>query len=75
MSQTKEDLRWALIGASDIAKTRMINAINAQPNSRVAAVFSSNADRANAYAAENKIPRQQASKFMARNHLSLLWAS
>jgi 1,5-anhydro-D-fructose reductase (1,5-anhydro-D-mannitol-forming) len=57
MSQKSEELRWALIGASDIAKTRMINAINSQPNSRVAAVFSSNAARANAYAAENKIPK------------------
>ncbi len=57
MSQTQEELRWALIGASDIAKTRMIKAINSQPNSRVAAVFSSNADRAKAYAAENKIPK------------------
>jgi 1,5-anhydro-D-fructose reductase (1,5-anhydro-D-mannitol-forming) len=57
MSQKKEELRWALIGASDIAKTRVINAINLQSNSRVVAVFSSNAARANAYAAENKIPR------------------
>jgi 1,5-anhydro-D-fructose reductase (1,5-anhydro-D-mannitol-forming) len=57
MSQVKEELGWALIGASDIAKTRMIKAINSQPNSRVAAVFSSNADRAKAYAAENKIPK------------------
>ena len=57
MSQTKEDLQWALIGASDIAKTRMINAINSLPNSKVAAVFSSNADRAKAYATENKIPK------------------
>ncbi|MBV8377470.1 MAG: Gfo/Idh/MocA family oxidoreductase [Verrucomicrobia bacterium] len=57
MSQAKEELRWALIGASDIAKTRMIEAINSQPNSRVAAVFSSNAERAKAYAAENKIPK------------------
>jgi 1,5-anhydro-D-fructose reductase (1,5-anhydro-D-mannitol-forming) len=57
MSQTQKELRWALIGASDIAKTRIINAINSQPNSRVAAVFSSNADRAKAYAAENKIPK------------------
>ena len=57
MSQVKEELGWALIGASDIAKTRMIEAINSQPNSRVAAVFSSNADRAKAYAAENKIPK------------------
>ena len=57
MSQVKEELGWALIGASDIAKTRMIKAINSQPNSRVTAVFSSNADRAKAYAAENKIPK------------------
>lgn len=55
MSETKKDLRWALIGASDIAKTRMINAINSQANSRVAAVFSSTADRAKAYAADNGI--------------------
>src|ERR1700738_3947478 len=57
MSLAKEQLGWALIGASDIAKTRMIKAINSQPNSQVAAVFSSNADRAKAYAAENKIPK------------------
>jgi 1,5-anhydro-D-fructose reductase (1,5-anhydro-D-mannitol-forming) len=53
----KQELRWAFIGASDIAKTRMIHAINSQPNSKIVAVFSSNADRANAYAAENKIPK------------------
>jgi 1,5-anhydro-D-fructose reductase (1,5-anhydro-D-mannitol-forming) len=35
----------------------MIKAINSQSNSRVEAVFSSNADRAKAYAAENKIPK------------------
>jgi 1,5-anhydro-D-fructose reductase (1,5-anhydro-D-mannitol-forming) len=57
MNQVKEELQWAFIGASDIAKTRMIKAINSQPNCRVAAVFSSNADRAKAYAAENKIPK------------------
>ena len=57
MTQTKKELRWAFIGASDIAKTRMIKAIRSQPNSRVGAVFSSNADRAKAYAAENKIPK------------------
>ena len=57
MTQTREELRWAFIGASDIAKTRMLKAINSQPNSRVTAVFSSNADRAKAYAAENKIPK------------------
>jgi 1,5-anhydro-D-fructose reductase (1,5-anhydro-D-mannitol-forming) len=57
MSQAKAELQWALIGASDIAKTRMIKAINMQPDSRVMAVFSSNADRARAYAAENGIPK------------------
>ena len=57
MSQAKEELQWALIGASDIAKTRMIKAINVQPDSRVTAVFSSNPDRARAYAAENEIPK------------------
>jgi 1,5-anhydro-D-fructose reductase (1,5-anhydro-D-mannitol-forming) len=56
MSQTNKALQWALIGASDIAKTRMIQAINAQTDSRVAAVFSANPERAKAYAAENGIP-------------------
>jgi 1,5-anhydro-D-fructose reductase (1,5-anhydro-D-mannitol-forming) len=49
-------LGWGLIGASDIAKTRMIEAINAQPDSHVAAVMSSSADRAKQYATENHIP-------------------
>ena len=57
MSQAKAELQWALIGASDIAKTRMIKAINMQPDSRVTAVFSSNADHGKAYAAENSIPK------------------
>jgi 1,5-anhydro-D-fructose reductase (1,5-anhydro-D-mannitol-forming) len=57
MTQIKEELRWALIGSSDIAKTRMIKAINSQPNGKVTAVYSSNADRAKAYATENGIPK------------------
>ena len=56
MTQTEEELRWAFIGASDIAKTRMIKAINSQPNSRVVAVFSSNADRAKAWPARSLLP-------------------
>jgi 1,5-anhydro-D-fructose reductase (1,5-anhydro-D-mannitol-forming) len=52
----KSHLGWGLIGASDIAKTRMIEAINAQPDSRVVAVMSSSAERAKQYAAENQIP-------------------
>ena len=57
MKPAKGKLQWALIGASDIAKTRMIQAINAQSDSCVAAVFSSKPERAKAYAKENGIPK------------------
>ncbi len=57
----KQKLGWGLIGASDIAKTRMIEAINGQPDSGVVAVMSSNEERAKRYAAENGIPRHYAS--------------
>jgi 1,5-anhydro-D-fructose reductase (1,5-anhydro-D-mannitol-forming) len=57
MNKANKPLQWALIGASDIAKTRMINAINAQSYSRVAAVYSSDSERAKAYAGENDIPK------------------
>ena len=50
-------LGWGLIGASDIARTRMIEAIRAQPDSDVVAVMSSQIDRAQRYAAETNIPR------------------
>jgi 1,5-anhydro-D-fructose reductase (1,5-anhydro-D-mannitol-forming) len=55
MSNTRP-LGWGLIGASDIARTRMIEAIRAQPNSDVVAVMSSQIDRARSYAAETTIP-------------------
>lgn len=48
---------WGLIGASMIAKSWMIPAINAQPNGRVAAVTSSDPARGAAYAVEQSIPR------------------
>jgi 1,5-anhydro-D-fructose reductase (1,5-anhydro-D-mannitol-forming) len=54
-------LGWGLLGASDIAKTRMIEAINGQPDSSVAAVMSTSEERAKSYAAENAIPRYYAS--------------
>lgn len=54
---TAGTLGWGLIGASTIAKEWMIPAINAQPDSRVAAVQSSSAERGRQYAAENGIPR------------------
>src|SRR6476469_4314290 len=50
-------LRWGLIGASDIARTRMIEAIRTQPNNTVVAVMSSQLSRAQHYAAETNIPR------------------
>src|SRR5436190_17336752 len=56
MSNTRP-LGWGLIGASDIARTRMIAAIRAQPDSAVVAVMSSQIERARGYAAETNIPR------------------
>ena len=50
-------LNWGLIGASDIAKSRMIPAIRSQADSRVSAVLSSSAERAKSYAKENQIPK------------------
>ena len=49
-------LGWGLIGASDIARTRMIAAIRAQGDSAVVGVMSSSSERAQQYAAENGIP-------------------
>jgi 1,5-anhydro-D-fructose reductase (1,5-anhydro-D-mannitol-forming) len=50
-------LNWGFIGASDIAKTRMIPAVQSLPDCRVAAVLSSDAERAKTYAGENGIPK------------------
>ena len=57
----RKKLGWGLIGASDIAKTRMIDAINGQPDSAVVAVMSTSEERAKRYAAENGIPHYYAS--------------
>jgi len=48
-------IRWGLIGASNIAREHVINAIR-QNGGEVLSVMSSNAARANAYAAANGIP-------------------
>jgi len=48
-------LRWGLIGASDIAATRVIPALRRLGHD-VVTVFSSSGERAKAYAAENGIP-------------------
>ena len=49
-------VKWGLIGASTIARQFMINAIRAQEGGEIAAVMSSNPERATAYARENGIP-------------------
>jgi 1,5-anhydro-D-fructose reductase (1,5-anhydro-D-mannitol-forming) len=51
----QQPLGWGLIGASDIARTRMIGAIRAENAGEVVAVMSSSAERARAYAAEEQI--------------------
>ncbi|MEM7441906.1 MAG: Gfo/Idh/MocA family oxidoreductase [Pseudomonadota bacterium] len=49
-------IRWGLIGASNIARQFVIDAIRSQPDGEVVAVMSASADRAKSYAAENDIP-------------------
>jgi 1,5-anhydro-D-fructose reductase (1,5-anhydro-D-mannitol-forming) len=48
---------WGLIGASTIARQYMVEAIRAQSGHDVVAVMSSSAQRAEAFAADNKIAR------------------
>jgi 1,5-anhydro-D-fructose reductase (1,5-anhydro-D-mannitol-forming) len=50
-------LRWGLIGASTIGREWMVPAIDAQPDSTVAAVGSSSPERARRYADELGIPK------------------
>lgn len=57
MSTAQPSLGWGLIGASTIAREWMIPAINAQPDSHVAAVMSSSMERGEKYAKVNGIPR------------------
>jgi 1,5-anhydro-D-fructose reductase (1,5-anhydro-D-mannitol-forming) len=56
MNETKI-LKWGIVGASNIAKSWMINAINAQPDAKVVAVYSSSPERAKRFAAETGIPK------------------
>ena len=48
-------VRWGLIGASNIAREWVINAIRSQPDGEIVSVMSSDAGRAQAYAKENGI--------------------
>src|SRR6201998_1334610 len=56
MNETKI-VKWGIVGASNIAKSWMINAINAQPDAKVDAVYSSSPERAKHFAAETGIPK------------------
>ncbi len=50
-------LGWGLIGASTIAREWMVDAIRTDPGSQVAAVFSNDLSRAEAFAADKAIPK------------------
>ena len=77
MSTKQQKLRWGLIGASDIAATRMIPAINAQPDSVVHSVVSGNADHAKSYAKKNSIPKahENLETFLADPELDIVYIS
>jgi 1,5-anhydro-D-fructose reductase (1,5-anhydro-D-mannitol-forming) len=77
MSTKPQKLRWGLIGASDIAATRMIPAINAQPDSVVHSVVSGNAEHAKSYAKKNSIPKahENLETFLADPDLDIVYIS
>jgi 1,5-anhydro-D-fructose reductase (1,5-anhydro-D-mannitol-forming) len=77
MSAKQEKLCWGLIGASDIAETRMIPAINARPDSMVHSVVSGNADHAKAYAKKNSIRQahENLEAFLADPDLDIVYIS
>src|SRR5688572_20619665 len=49
-------LGWGLIGASTIARSYMVAAINSQPNSRVVAIASRDPERGRVFARDHNIP-------------------
>lgn len=75
--ENRKKINWGLVGASDIASTRMIPAINAQPDSQVVAVMSSNLERAKKYAANNNIARAYGSldEFLKDPDLDVVYIS
>jgi 1,5-anhydro-D-fructose reductase (1,5-anhydro-D-mannitol-forming) len=77
MNEAEKPLRWGLIGASDIAKTRMIPAINAQPDSKIVSVLSSDLRRGQRYAAENHIDRASSAleDFVSDPELDIVYIS
>ena len=58
---TQNQAGWGLIGASNIARQFMVNAINAQPDAQVIGVASSSVERGAAFARENGLTQAYAS--------------
>jgi 1,5-anhydro-D-fructose reductase (1,5-anhydro-D-mannitol-forming) len=52
--------RWALIGASTIAREFMLNAIRTQPDGEIIGIYSASSERGGRFAAEHQIPRAYA---------------
>ena len=50
-------VRWILVGAGDIAKTRVASALSSVENSEIAAIFAPSVGKAEALAAEYHIPK------------------
>jgi 1,5-anhydro-D-fructose reductase (1,5-anhydro-D-mannitol-forming) len=77
MSKKQQKLRWGLIGASDIAETRMIPAINAQADSIVHSVVSGSGVHARSYAKKNSIPsvHENLEAFLADPDLDVVYIS
>ncbi|MEO1225559.1 MAG: Gfo/Idh/MocA family oxidoreductase [Pseudomonadota bacterium] len=71
------DVRWGLIGASNIARQYVIDAIRSQPNGQVVAVMSSSMDHAKSYAAENDIPAayDDVSALLASHNIDAVYIS
>lgn len=69
-------LRWGLMGASDIAETRMLPALR-RGGHRVTAVLSASGDRARSYAERNDIPRafDEIAAFLACDEIDAVYVS
>ena len=69
-------LRWGLMGASDIAETRMLPALR-RGGHRVTGVLSASGDRARGYAERNDIPRafDEIAAFLACDEIDAVYVS
>ena len=72
---TPRAIRWGLLGASDVAETRMIPAMR-RLGHEVVAVASASADRAAAYASRNGIPASgSVAEIVARDDIDAVYIS